>query len=146
MTNTTYLIWIIEKNKLEPAIIWKLVTCQGITSEKYWTSMGRHLSRDTVRWYWSADHYLVLTAVNWSMYPWQITCNHFSPGLLKWLESVKVNIGFPVLRTDGRSGGQSVGVRSRDYQMFWYGQVSLAMGLRPRVSAARAWSSAIKIR
>ena len=29
----------------------------------------------------------------------------------KWLESVKVNIGFPVLRTDGRSVGRSVGVR-----------------------------------
>ena len=42
------------KNKLEPAIIWKPVTCQRITSKKYSTSMGRHLSP----WYgqviWSA--------------------------------------------------------------------------------------------
>ena len=30
--------------KLEPAIIWKLVTCQRITSKRYSTSMGRHLS------------------------------------------------------------------------------------------------------
>ena len=27
-------------------------------------------------------------------------------------------IGMPVVRTDGRSGGRSVGVRSRDYQIF----------------------------
>ena len=39
------------------------------------------------------------------------SCQLFSPGLPKWLESVKVNIGFPVLRTDGRSGGPSAGVR-----------------------------------
>ena len=32
-----------------------------------------------------------------------LMCNQFSPGLPKWLESVKVNIGFPVERTDGRS-------------------------------------------
>ena len=27
-------------------------------------------------------------------------------------------VGMPVVRTDGRSGGRSVGVRSRDYQIF----------------------------
>ena len=31
--NTTYFIWIL-KNKLEPTIIWKLVTCQQIPSKK----------------------------------------------------------------------------------------------------------------
>ena len=49
-------------------------------------------------------------------------------------------IGMPVVRTDGRSGvcrsvGRSVGVRSRDYQIFlgWVDyHVSLAMGLHPR--------------
>ena len=35
-------------------------------------------------------------------------CNQFSPGLPKKLESVKVNIGFPVVWTDGLSGGRSV--------------------------------------
>ena len=39
-------------------------------------------------------------------------CNQFPPGLPgfpKYLESVKVNIGFPVVRTDGgRAGGRSV--------------------------------------
>ena len=51
--------------------------------------------------------------------------NQFTPGLPKKLERVKVNIGFPVVRTDGLSGegggGGAVGVRSRDYQIFWDG-------------------------
>ena len=36
--------------------------------------------------------------------------NQFTPGLPKKLERVKVNIGFPVVRTDGLSGegGRSV--------------------------------------
>ena len=38
--------------------------------------------------------------------------NQFSPGLPKYLESVRVNIGMPVVRTDSR---RAVGVRSRDY-------------------------------
>ena len=39
-------------------------------------------------------------------------CNQNSPvlpGLPKWLESVRVNIGMPVVQTDGRAGGRSVG-------------------------------------
>ena len=50
-----------------------------------------------------------------------ITTNQFSPGLprlTKWLESVRVNIGIPVVRTDDRSG-----VRSRDYQNFKMGRL-----------------------
>ena len=35
-------------------------------------------------------------------------CNQFSSGLPNYLESVKVDIGFPVVRTEGRSGGRSV--------------------------------------
>ena len=37
-----------------------------------------------------------------------LMCNQFSPGLPKKLKRVKVNIGFPVVRTDGLSGGRSV--------------------------------------
>ena len=50
-----------------------------------------------------------------------LMCNQFSPGLPKKLESVKVNIGLPVVGTDDLSGGRprAVGVRSRDYQIFW---------------------------
>ena len=53
--NTTYLIWILKKSKREPAIIWKRVNCQRITSKNtrpWWVDTW---ARDTVRWYWSAD-------------------------------------------------------------------------------------------
>ena len=50
-----------------------------------------------------------------------IDVQSFYPRLPKQLKSVKVNIGFPVVRTDGRAVGRSVGVRSRDYQIFWDG-------------------------
>ena len=65
----------------------------------------------TVRWYWSADALF-----------WQLSIDHnidvqlvfsWAPKLAK---SVRVNIGCPVVRTDGLS---AVGVRSRDYQIFW---------------------------
>ena len=39
----------------------------------------------------------------------------------------------PVVQTDGRS---------RDYQVFWDGYITVAMGLRPRAREARASSSA----
>ena len=44
--NITYFIRISNKTKPEHVIIWKLVTCQQITStlKKYSTSMGQHLS------------------------------------------------------------------------------------------------------
>ena len=47
-----------------------------------------------------------------------LMCNYFSPGLPNSLESVRVNIGCPVVRTDGRSFVRSFGVRSRHYQIF----------------------------
>ena len=37
-----------------------------------------------------------------------LMCNQFSPGLPNWLESARVNIGMPVVRTDGRSFVRSV--------------------------------------
>ena len=52
----------------------------------------------------------------------------------KLAKSVRVNIGFPVVRTDGR---RSV------YGLEWVDL--LAMGLRPRAREARAWSSAINL-
>ena len=54
--------------------------------------------RGTVRWYWSADILF-----------WQLSIDHnidvqlVFPGFPNWLESARVNIGFPVVRTDGRS-------------------------------------------
>ena len=44
-----------KKIKLEPAIIWKLVTCQRITSKNTRPRWVDTWARDTVRWYWSAD-------------------------------------------------------------------------------------------
>ena len=37
-----------------------------------------------------------------------LMCDQFSPGLPKKIESVKVNIGSPVVRKDGLLGGRSV--------------------------------------
>ena len=56
-----------KKIKLEPAITWKLVTCQRITSKKYLTSMGRHLSPRYGQVI-LVSGYPVLTAVNWSQH------------------------------------------------------------------------------
>ena len=72
--NTTYFIWI-KKIKLEPAIIWKLVTCQRITSKRYSTSMGRHLSPRYGQVI-LVSGYPVLTAVNWSQH-WCPVCVHY---------------------------------------------------------------------
>ena len=51
--------------KPEPAIIWKLVTSQRITSKRYSTSMGQHLSPPYGQVI-LVSGYPVLTAVNWS--------------------------------------------------------------------------------
>ena len=66
-----------------------------------------------------------------------LMCNQFSLGLPKreskhWFSC-------------GAVGRSAVGVRSRDYQIFWDGQIYLAMGLRPHVREAHAQSSANKI-
>ena len=76
--NTTYFIRIFFlKNKLEPAIIWKPVPFQRITSKKYVTSMGRNLSPRFAQVI-PVSGYLVLTAVNWSnidvQYVYQFSC------------------------------------------------------------------------
>ena len=65
--NKTSFIWIKKTNKLEPAIIWKPVTCQRITSKKYLTSMGPHLCPRYGQVI-LVSGYLVLTAVNWSQH------------------------------------------------------------------------------
>ena len=70
-------------------------------------------ARGTVRWYWSADALFRQLSIDHNIdvqlvFTW-------APKLAK---SVRVNIGCPVVRTDG---GRSVAVRSRDYQIFWDG-------------------------
>ena len=60
-------IWILKKIKLEPAIIWKPVPCQRITSKKHLTSMGRNLSPRYSQVI-LVSGYLVLIAVNGSQH------------------------------------------------------------------------------
>ena len=55
------------------------------------------------------------------------------PVLPNWLESVRIKHWFPC-GADGRVGG----VRSRDYQIFWDGEIYLTMVLRRRASRAKA--------
>ena len=93
-----------KKIKLEPAIIWKLVTCQRITSKRYSTSMGRHLSPRYGQVI-LVSGYPVLTAVNWSQHWCAICVQYQSSCAPKRLESVRLNIGWPVVRTDGRAAG-----------------------------------------
>ena len=64
-----------NKIKLEPAIIWKLVTCQRIISKRYSTTMGQRLSPryDQVT---LVSGYPVLTAVNWSQH-WCAICEQY---------------------------------------------------------------------
>ena len=64
-----------KKINLEPAIIWKPVPCQRITSKKYLTSMGRHLSPRYGQVI-LVSGYPVLTAVNWSQH-WCPICVHY---------------------------------------------------------------------
>ena len=109
--NTTYFIWIKKKKKLAPAIIWKLVTCQRITSKNArprWVDTWSW-TRDMVRWYGSEDT-LFGKAVNWSQH-WCAICvqNQFScaPRLARKCE---IEHWFPC-GEDGRL--EAVGVRSR---------------------------------
>ena len=89
--------------KLEPAIIWKLVTCPWITSKRYSTSMGRHLS-PRYGPVIPVSGYPVLTAVNWSQHWCAIyVCNISLPVLPNWLESVRIKHWFPC-GADGRAG------------------------------------------
>ena len=61
-----------KKKKVEPPIIWKLVTCQQITSKIYSTSMVRHVSTRYGHVI-LVSAYPVLTAVNWSQH-WCAIC------------------------------------------------------------------------
>ena len=94
----------LKKIKLEPAIIWKLVTCQRITSKRYSTSMGRHLSPRYGQVI-LVSGYPVLTAVNWSQH-WRAICVQYQSSCAA---KVAMNIGCPVVRTDGLSGGRAGG-------------------------------------
>ena len=91
------------KMKLEPAIIWKLETCQRITSKRYSTSMGRHLSPryDQVL---LVSGYPVLTAVNWSQ-DWCAICLQYQSSCApKLTRKCEIEHWLPC-GADGRAGG-----------------------------------------
>ena len=77
--NKTYFICIIKKIKLEPAIIWKLVTCQRITSKNTRPRWVDTWARDTVMSYCSEDTLF-----------WQLSIDNIDVQYV-------CNISFPVL-------------------------------------------------
>ena len=92
--NTTYFIWI-KKYILEPAIAWKLVTCQRVTL------MGRHLSPRFGQVI-LVSGYPVSIAVNWS-HRWCPKCVHYQFSCApKLARKYEIEHWFPVVRTDGR--------------------------------------------
>ena len=91
------------KNELEPAIIWKLATCQRITSKKYSISMGRHLSPRYGQVI-LVSGYPVLTAVNWSQHGCAISGCTWPPKLVRKCE---IKHWFPC-GVDGLSFGRAV--------------------------------------
>ena len=100
--DTTYISYEFnKKNKLEPAITWKLVTCQRITSKEYLTSMGRYLS-PRYGLVILVSGYPVLTAVNWSKH-WCPICVHYQFSCApKLARKYEIEHWCPVVRTDGR--------------------------------------------
>ena len=106
----------LKKIKLEPAIIWKLVTCQRITSKRFSTSTGRHLSPRYGQVI-LVSGYPVLTAVNWSQHWCAICVQYQSSCAPKLARKCEIEHWLPC-GADGRAGG----VRSRDYQIFWDGR------------------------
>ena len=68
------------------------------TFKKHSNSAARYLSRDTVRRYWSAKHYFDSCQL---IKTWMYDIRLQAPKLAR-----KCEIGMPVERTDGRSGGR----------------------------------------
>ena len=99
--STTYFLWILKKIILEPAIIWKLVTCQRITSKKYLALMGQHLSPRYGQVI-LVSGYPVSTAANGSQH-WCPKCVHYQFSCAsKLARKYQIEHWCPVLRTDGR--------------------------------------------
>ena len=63
-TKTQHISYEFKKIELERVITWKLVTCQGITSKQYLTSMGGNLIPQYGQVVILVSGYPVLTAVN----------------------------------------------------------------------------------
>ena len=128
--NTTYLVWIWKK-KSQPAILWKRVNCQRITSKNTRPRLVDTWVRDTVRRYWSADTLF-----------WQLSIDHnidvqsafsWAPKVAKKCESKH---WYPC-GTDGRSVGHVI-TKFVGMGRFIYPWCS-AGALRARSSAMKGW-------
>ena len=97
--------------KNEPAIIWKLVTRQRITTKNSRPGWVDTWARDTVRWYWSAD------TLFWQL---SIDDNIDVQSAFSWAPKVARKCESKHWYTCGADGRAAGGVRSRDYQFFWY--------------------------
>ena len=84
-----------KKKKLESAIIWKLVTCQQITSKNTRPRWVDTWALDTDRWYWPADTLF-----------WQLSIDHIIDvkSVFSWASKLARKCDsihwFPVVRTD----------------------------------------------
>ena len=83
-----------KKVELEPPIIWKLETCQHITSKKFSTSMGQYLS-PRLRQVVLVSGYPVLTAINWSQHGCVIPGCSWGPKLLSIARNCEIKYWFP---------------------------------------------------
>ena len=91
-----------KKIKVEPAIIWKLVICQRITSKRYSTLMVRHLSPRYGQVI-LVSGYPVLTAVNWSQHLCTICVQYQSSCATKLAGKCEIEQWFSC-GADGRAG------------------------------------------
>ena len=133
---TTQHIWYESLEKINLSLL--SFETGNLSADNFKNSRPRWVNtwaRRTVRWYWSADALF-----------WQLSIDHnidvqlvfsWAPKLAKKCESKHCF-------SCGADGRLAVGVRSRDYQIFWDGKIYLAMVLRPRAKR-RAWSSAISL-
>ena len=80
-----------KKIKLEPAIIWKLLTCQRISSKNTGPRWVDTWARDTVKWYWSADTLFWQPSIDHNI-DVQYVCIISFPVLPNQLESMRLNI------------------------------------------------------
>ena len=108
--NTTYFIWFFKKNLASDHLKTSNLSADNF---KKVLDLDGSTPEPTIRSGYTGQriHCFDSCQLIRGYYPWLITtlmCNQFSPGLPKFLEIVKVNIGSPVVQTEGRSGSRSV--------------------------------------
>ena len=123
----TYFIWFKTKLNLS-----------ADNFKKYPTSMGENVSPRHGQVI-LVSGYPVLTAVNWSQH-WCAICVQYQFSCATKLASVRLNIGFHVVRTDGRKGGRCTVTWLPNF-LGWVDFLSYGA---PLARASGAWSSVKK--